>query len=1358
MGGRRSVAPAGLPATQPVGFRLRDVVAKELNLNKLAPRLANFLVHRGAQEAEDAASKAEAPRDGLKLSHHVPPSMRTWWPVVEFAFTMALLLTVPFELCFLTDTPLEARALYWCADVFFTLGVSMLLHATAVALIQSGEKEQRDRNEPPGYSTYALLSLPLDIASSLPWDLVAEAAGTSAGTVRGLAALRMLRCLRLEQYATALHGALRSLNVRVPRMTWLVGKLMVLLVIFTHLIACCWWRLATLAEPEASGATLSNSSSFTPYGGWAADDDPLKADPDSVRLRYARSAYWAIVTLVTVGFGDIVPRPSRTAEIGFTMFVMYLGAWTSCTVVAVLCTVVTASGAPQAPSSSSGRLPFSARREAAHSYSRLRRLPHRISSRVASYYAYMWTQLRGFDEDEFLDEIPTSLRAELLLFLNQRGLRAVAFLKELEEETIAAIAQVLATSVFSAGDLVISSGSSVSALHLVARGRVLQLESVDAETAQVRVKYFEGNCFCEIALFVPGRARPGVLFVADTYSEVQRLHKRDFDRVVEAHLDEEVLSELRENVVVEAQMGLLDTGWKEDAQDEEEDAAEFSRWSTGTDINGHHRWSSARTTSNESHVSADGDGGGGGGGGGGSGDEAEARSEPSSRGRSRRGSRRGEEEMGFERERRPSQLRARAETAAINATDLTGALQRTCSASSHDGGAGSRSRTPEPNSRDPSFEQRNRTNSRLGAAACAVSNALSFSRDQSRRSSVQSRFAIAAAASSEREPGHGCWGSDRSASMASGESPRRGSAVVERVPTYKAQDDSDAEWTSPGSRFRVRLELTMAALLLYNLFTLPLRLAVLPGVANDATGAADLLGWLVADVIIDVVYAADMALHWLRFTANGADGELITDRRKLRKLWLGGGGRLDLLASLPIDYCVLAAKPADAQLALLPRALRLLRLSRVPRHLGVVRLLMARSNKQLSGALLRIIAMFSSTVLVVYSVTMAWLAVGIEADGSGWFREFLPNGEPDEGVTVNLSSEAYQRAFYFTLVTMTTVGYGDIVPHSYFETVVALMVVMMGGLAYPAVVSSIAPLMTSLNAAAEAHKAKVVHLRRWLSSWGAPILLTGEVIGRHEALYAERGGVDESGVLADLPPLLRQSVCAYMVGGLMSTNRVLEVLDAAALQQLTGLLRPQFYLVKEELLAPNEPPHAILLLRSGAADVVHSTQEQAIGCMHDGEAIGAAECVLQRLPQFWVFAHTNCDVLKLYHTDLSVTLAPQPDLAAKLQQRAEADLASQAARHTAIYNNLTDKHKISWHTWRGDLQQDYQPPPDTPFFKQPPLASIVAQPCWHLDSRVRLVCMLQAAWWRPLLSCMLWAACSGLHALGCMLWAARHAS
>jgi len=438
-----------------------------------------------------------------------------------------------------------------------------------------------------------------------------------------------------------------------------------------------------------------------------------------------------------------------------------------------------------------------------------------------------------------------------------------------------------------------------------------------------------------------------------------------------------------ENVVVEAQMGLLDTGWKEDAPDDDDADAELGRWSSG----GGRYDSDERDEPHDVGGGGDGEPGSPGGVGGVGGVEAEEGSEgfPRPKGRSRRGSKAGEEDMGFQRERRPSQLGAVKETTASvdnatdTATDLTGALlQRT-------GGDKGGDRTPgRGGDRTPGGEgsggghttpqQRSRSGSvtRLGAAACAVSGALAV-----RRNSIQSKFAAAAAAAAAaaREPGGqgagAAWGSERSATTASAESPRGGggggggrrssAASAQQLPTYKAQDEGASEWTSPGSRFRVRLELCLACLLLYNLLTLPLRLAVLPGVANDSTGASDVLGWLAADVLIDAVYAADMLLYWKRFTASGADGELITDRRKLRRLWLRGGGRLDLLASLPLDYCVLASMPAAAQLALLPRGLRLLRLSRVPRHLGVVRLLMARSNQQLSGALLRIIVMFAST-------------------------------------------------------------------------------------------------------------------------------------------------------------------------------------------------------------------------------------------------------------------------------------------------------------------------------------------------------------------------------------------------------------
>lgn len=226
---------------------------------------------------------------------------------------------------------------------------------------------------------------------------------------------------------------------------------------------------------------------------------------------------------------------------------------------------------------------------------------------------------------------------------------------------------------------------------------------------------------------------------------------------------------------------------------------------------------------------------------------------------------------------------------------------------------------------------------------------------------------------------------------------RRGAA-----PAWSART-SQLRWSSPGSEFRMRWELFSATVLPYQLLTLPLRLCVMPGlwvptqvrprrdlatpptsprldlasissnlaprrgrVPPESRQASELLGWLAPDLAADAVYVVDIALHLAKFTAHDADDELISDRRTLRRLWLReGGGRLDLLASLPLDYLLLAAIAAlqqpYAQLALLARLLRLLRLARLPRHVAALNQLLRKQQRQLSAAMLRLLVLFTAT-------------------------------------------------------------------------------------------------------------------------------------------------------------------------------------------------------------------------------------------------------------------------------------------------------------------------------------------------------------------------------------------------------------
>ena len=60
------------------------------------------------------------------------------------------------------------------------------------------------------------------------------------------------------------------------------------------------------------------------------------------------------------------------------------------------------------------------------------------------------------------------------------------------------------------------------------------------------------------------------------------------------------------------------------------------------------------------------------------------------------------------------------------------------------------------------------------------------------------------------------------------------------------------------------------------------------------------------------------------------------------------------------------------------------------------------------------------------------------------------------------------------------------------------------------------------------------------------------------------------------------------------------MLDAAAVQQLTGGLRPRLFLPQEEVCGCEAPPDSVLLLRTGTADIHHASSEAVLGCVHEG--------------------------------------------------------------------------------------------------------------------------------------------------------------
>ncbi|KAM0895476.1 hypothetical protein ACQ4PT_023763 [Festuca glaucescens] len=155
-----------------------------------------------------------------------------------------------------------------------------------------------------------------DLLGCFPWDAIYKASGRKE-ELRYLLWIRLARALKVTEFFTELEK-----DIRVNYLFTRIVKLIVVELYCTHTAACIFYYLATTLPESMEGHTWIGSLQLGDY----SYSNFREID---ITKRYITSLYFAIVTMATVGYGDI--HAVNVREMIFLMiyvsFDMVLGAY-----------------------------------------------------------------------------------------------------------------------------------------------------------------------------------------------------------------------------------------------------------------------------------------------------------------------------------------------------------------------------------------------------------------------------------------------------------------------------------------------------------------------------------------------------------------------------------------------------------------------------------------------------------------------------------------------------------------------------------------------------------------------------------------------------------------------------------------------------------------------------------------------------------------------------------------------------------------------------------------------------------------------------------------------------------------------
>ncbi|XP_062483654.1 potassium voltage-gated channel subfamily H member 4 isoform X1 [Pezoporus occidentalis] len=381
---------------------------------------------------------------------------------------------------------------------------------------------------------------------------------------------------------------------------------------------------------------------------------------------------------------------------------------------------------------------------------------------------------------------------------------------------------------------------------------------------------------------------------------------------------------------------------------------------------------------------------------------------------------------------------------------------------------------------------------------------------------------------------------------------------------------------------------------------------------------------IVSDIAVEMLFILDIILNF-RTTYVSQSGQVVYEPRSICIHYVATWFFVDLIAALPFDLLYIFNVTVTSLVHLL-KTVRLLRLLRLLQKLD-------RYSQYSAMVLTLLMSMFA---LLAHWMACIWYVIGRKEMESndpqtwdiGWLHEL---GKRLEAPYINSSlggpsiRSAYIASLYFTLSSLTSVGFGNVCANTDAEKIFSICTMLIGALMHAVVFGNVTAIIQRMYSRRSLYHTRMKDLKDFIRVHHLPQQLKQRMLEYFQTTWSVNNGIDANELLHNFPDELRADVAMHLHKDILQLP-VFETASRGCLRSLSLHIKTSFCAPGEYLLRQGDALQANYFVCSGSLEVLKDNVVLAI--LGKGDLIGADLCSTDRVIK------TNADVKALTYCDL----------------------------------------------------------------------------------------------------------------------------